>query len=308
VTNRAPVRRRAFHGDEYYQQFLETLDEAHQRFGVQVFGYCLLPNQYHLLIKTPEANLSRAMRHINGVYTQRYNRLKNSDGVVFRGRYKSVLVEEGSFQLQLSRYVHRLPVDLKYFKELDANPWTSLPAFTNTEKAPSWLYRDEVLFQLDDKRRAYKRYQAYVEEGNDDEIKRFFERKNTPSVMGSEKFRNKVFKARTQSRGVSRDELKKFRMSITSVIKAVADEFDVKPSDIKSGGRLAEGRNIPRWVAMYLCQDAAGHTLSSIAKSFGFKHYATVSTTIGKLKQEMAEDAKLARKVSGLLTRLTPQS
>ena len=62
-------------------------------------------NHYHLLVKTPEANLGRAMRHINGLYTQRYNRLRKQDGPLFRGRYKAILVEEDSYQLQLSRYI-----------------------------------------------------------------------------------------------------------------------------------------------------------------------------------------------------------
>jgi putative transposase len=78
------------------------LAEAHQRFGIQILCYCLMGNHYHLLVKTPEANLGRAMRHINGLYTQRYNRLKNTDGSLFRGRYKAICVEDDSYQLQLS--------------------------------------------------------------------------------------------------------------------------------------------------------------------------------------------------------------
>jgi putative transposase len=79
-------------------------------------------NHYHLLVKTPEANLGRAMRHINGLYTQRYNRLKNTDGPPFRGRYKVICVEEDSYQLQLSRYIHRNPVEAKLVKLLDDYP------------------------------------------------------------------------------------------------------------------------------------------------------------------------------------------
>ena len=80
VMNRGRDRQNIFHGDEYYEAFLLSLSEAHQRFGLQVLCYCLMSNHYHLLVKTPEANLGRAMRHINGVYTQRHNRLKRTDG------------------------------------------------------------------------------------------------------------------------------------------------------------------------------------------------------------------------------------
>ena len=73
-------------------------------------AYCLMPSHYHLLIQTPDANLSRCMRHINGVYTQRYNARNGCDGTLFRGRYKSILVEEDAYLLELVRYIHRNPL------------------------------------------------------------------------------------------------------------------------------------------------------------------------------------------------------
>lgn len=72
--NRGRGRQKIFHGDEYYESFLNTLSEARERFCLEVHAHCLIGNHYNLLVKTPEGNLRRAMRHINGVYTQRYNR------------------------------------------------------------------------------------------------------------------------------------------------------------------------------------------------------------------------------------------
>ncbi|HHJ18393.1 MAG TPA: hypothetical protein ENJ84_00960, partial [Gammaproteobacteria bacterium] len=80
VMNRGRGRQRIFDTDDYYQAFLETVVEAHHRFNLQIHAYCLMGNHYHLLVETPDANLSRSMRHINGVYTQRYNRLRKTDG------------------------------------------------------------------------------------------------------------------------------------------------------------------------------------------------------------------------------------
>ena len=93
VMNRGRGRQRIFHNDAYYQEFLKTLEEAYQRFDAIIHAYCLMGNHYHLLIETPRANLDRIMRHINGIYTQRYNRLKGTDGPLFRGRYKPILVD-----------------------------------------------------------------------------------------------------------------------------------------------------------------------------------------------------------------------
>lgn len=88
------ARQTIFHNTSYYQVFLETLEEASQRFNAVIHAYCLMSNHYHLIVETPLANISRVMRHVNGVYTQRYNRLKKTDGPLFRGRFKAILVDE----------------------------------------------------------------------------------------------------------------------------------------------------------------------------------------------------------------------
>jgi putative transposase len=75
VMNRGRGRQTIFPAEQYYQIFQKTLQEAHDRFGLEIHAYCLMSNHYHLLVKTPNANLSRCMRHINGLYTQRHNRL-----------------------------------------------------------------------------------------------------------------------------------------------------------------------------------------------------------------------------------------
>lgn len=113
VMNRGRGRQYIFHTEAYYQAFFETLSEACERFALVVHAYCLMGNHYHLLVQTPQGNLGRIMRHINGVYTQRYNRLKRTDGPLFRGRYKAILVDEDSYLLQLSRYIHRNPIEMK---------------------------------------------------------------------------------------------------------------------------------------------------------------------------------------------------
>lgn len=97
----------------YYQAFLNTLEEAYRQFDAVIHAYCLLSNHYHLLLETPRANLERIMRHVNGVYTQRHNRLKRTDGPLFRGRYKAMLIQDEAYLLQVGRYIHRNPVEVK---------------------------------------------------------------------------------------------------------------------------------------------------------------------------------------------------
>ncbi len=78
------------------------------------FEWLVMGNHYYILVKTPRGNFGRAMRHINGVYTQRYNWLKQTDGLsLFRGRYKAILINAASYLLQVSRYIHRNPIEQK---------------------------------------------------------------------------------------------------------------------------------------------------------------------------------------------------
>ena len=74
VMNRGRRREKIFRGDPDYIRFKDLLKESTEIWGVNICAYCLMPNHYHLLVQTPQANLSRFMRHVNGIYTQRFNR------------------------------------------------------------------------------------------------------------------------------------------------------------------------------------------------------------------------------------------
>ena len=139
VMNRGRGGQWIFHSDTYSHIFLDTLADAHERFGLVFHGYCLLGNHNHLLLQTPHGNLGRAMRHINGMYTQRYNRLKRTDGPLFRGRYQAILVEKDRYLLPLSRYIHRNPVETTSPRvhSLATYLWSSFPPISITPKHPN---------------------------------------------------------------------------------------------------------------------------------------------------------------------------
>ncbi|MDQ6992116.1 MAG: transposase [Mariprofundus sp.] len=92
------------------ESFINVLLQVVERFDWVCYAWCLMANHYHLLIETPKGNLSKGMRHWNGVYTQRLNRQYSRVGHVFQGRYKAILVEKDSHLLKLCRYIVRNPV------------------------------------------------------------------------------------------------------------------------------------------------------------------------------------------------------
>ena len=103
-----------------------------------------MTNHFHLLLNIPEGNLQRAMRHVGGLYTQRYNRLTKTDGSLFRGRYKAILVDSDEYLLHLSQYIHRNPLEANMVDDLERYAWSSYPAYIGKAPSQPWHYQDEV--------------------------------------------------------------------------------------------------------------------------------------------------------------------
>ena len=103
VTSRGDLREVIFEDEEGWLTFLSVLAEVVSRYNWICHGYCLLTNHYHLLIETPEGNLSKGMRQLNGVFTQASNRRHGRVGRLFQGRFKGILVDKDAYLLELSR-------------------------------------------------------------------------------------------------------------------------------------------------------------------------------------------------------------
>ena len=167
VMNRGRRAEDVFMDDSDYNTFLELLMDAMELWNVRIAAYCLMQNHYHLLVQTPIANVSRCMRHINGVYTQRFNRHQRCDGQLFRGRFKSIVVEADSYLLQLLKYIHRNSLRVGIVDKLDSYEWSSHKGYVSKAKKWDWLHKDFVLSML---------------------IIRIFEKKKLPWILGTESF------------------------------------------------------------------------------------------------------------------------
>src|SRR6056297_699146 len=139
VMNRGAARRDVFVSDTQRERFIQLLADLVDRFGIATHAYCLMGNHYHLLLHTPLGNLGRGMRHLNGVYTQFFNRDQGRDGALFRGRYKAILVDADAYLLHLSSYIHRNPLEAGMVECLTNYPWSSYAAYAGQTKPPPWL-------------------------------------------------------------------------------------------------------------------------------------------------------------------------
>lgn len=308
VMNRGQARRTIFHGEEYYKAFLRTLAEAHTRFGLQIHAYCLMDNHYHLLVKTPEGNLQRAMRHVGSVYTQWYNRKRKTDGALFRGRYKAILVDQDEYLLHLSKYIHKNPYEADIVGRLEDYSWSSYRCYIGLQKPQSWLYLQEVYGQLQAKRQVAKKYQAYVyKDGIHEMLEEFYSHDRLGSILGGEDFIEDIRgKSGETYEEAPRTEKLQLRPSMSRIVSAVSDHYKLSDSEIYQSKKGRGVKNQPRKIAMYLAQYLGGYRLTEIAKVFGLKHYGGVSNAIYMIKQEMGLDIKMSRSVNSIINRFDP--
>lgn len=166
VTARGDRREDIFEDDQDRQTFLLTLGQVITQFNWICHAWCLMDNHYHLLIQTPDSNLSKGMRQLNGVYTQASNRRHQRVGHLFQGRFKAILVDSDAYFLELTRYVVLNPVRAKMVKVAADWSWSSYRASVGLEPAASWLAVDGLLVQFSKRRSlAQERYAQFVAEG-----------------------------------------------------------------------------------------------------------------------------------------------
>jgi REP element-mobilizing transposase RayT len=139
VTSRGDRRERIFADDQDRRCLLEVLEQGLERFDAEAVAYCLMGNHYHFVLHTRSANLSLLMRHINGVYSQRFNRRHGLVGHLLQGRFKAVLVDRDAYLLEVCRYVELNPVRAGIVPAAADWAWSSYRAHTGQAESPVWL-------------------------------------------------------------------------------------------------------------------------------------------------------------------------
>ncbi len=148
VTSRGDRREPIYLNDGDREAWLDVLGCVCERFNWVVHSYCQMTNHFHLLVETPDGNLSAGMRQLNGQYTQKFNRTHALVGHLFQGRYKAILVQKETYLLELTRYIVLNPLRAKMVETLDSWPWSSYPAIVGLAPAPDWFDTDWMLGQF----------------------------------------------------------------------------------------------------------------------------------------------------------------
>ena len=307
VMNRGRRYEAIFEDKNDYKVFIDLLKEAIDIFHVKVASFCLMENHYHLLIQTPEANISRSMRHINGVYTQRYNRIHGYDGHLFRGRYKSILIDADSYLLQVMRYIHRNPISAGLSKNLNY-AWSSHKAYLSDTKKWNWISRDKI-FKMLSRRKALQKtvYRDFVNEPNNEDFSAIYKKRKLPAILGSESFLNLVKNGFfNRKRHIEVPESRMLAPESDNIMDVVCTEYGVSVTDLKTSARGQV--NEPRSVAIYLIRHLRSDTLSAICKEFGLKKDSSAGSIVDRVKKQMLKDKQFRKNVEQIEKKLIAKS
>ena len=201
LLSRGNERNDIFTDEKDRSSFLNAVGEMSERFRIDVFAYVLMDNHYHLLVRTRLANLKKAMQWFGTTYTQRFNRRHSRSGHLFQGRYKSIIIQNDAYLLQLSYYIHRNPLRAGIVKRLASYRWSSYNIYAYGRTAPVWLSTDLILSQFAGTQDCHRSYREKAQRYASEE-KRLFEDLRHGLILGSqqfvEKIRKKYIPAKTQ--------------------------------------------------------------------------------------------------------------
>ena len=268
VTSRGNAGEPVFRDEEDRGNILATIKKVRDRYNWLCHGYCLMDNHYHLMIETPDANLSQGMRQLNGVYTQKYNWRHSKAGHLFQGRYKSILVEKDNYLLELCRYVVLNPVRANMVKKPEEWNWSSYRATAGLKSLPDYLTADWILGLFNrNKREVQKRYRQFVREGIHQGLP-------WGELQGQVLLGEEGFIDRFKDLLIDKDQAKEIPRSQRYVSRP-------RLSKIFPSGESKPSRNRH----IYTASVNYGYTLKEIADHLHI-HYTTVSKVIAALERK----------------------
>lgn len=290
ITCRGNEKREIFRDADDRRDLLRVLDHVVDVCRWRVHAYVLMGNHYHLLLETPEPNLSWGMRQLNGTYTQHFNRRHSRVGHLFQGRFRPILVEKDAHLLELIRYVVLNPVRAGLVDEPERWNWSNYRATAGLARPPRWLEVDWTLAQLGGGALACDRYRQFVDSGRN--------KPQTPWVslkkqvfLGSEQFRRRAqerISARLPGREVPWAERHPSRPTFDAIVRAAATEFDTSPA------LLRHKRHSPlRLAVAYLARHEAGLHATDFAAWLGVERWA--ASRLARTAERLMSDSPFFR-------------
>jgi len=293
VYTRGQRREVIFYSDADKAKFLERLCETIQKYRLKLHAYVLMDNHFHLLLETPEGNLTKAMHYFNASYSNWFRTKHQLHGSIFQGRYKAILVEKEKYLIELSSYIHLNPVRAGTVENPEEYKWSSYRRYCDMEKGLPFLHTQEILDMLG----GSTAYRKFIHERLGQHMeKEAIYGKN--SLLGGELFKSHAIKQlskRQYPAGSEREisDLKRLQKVAAKDIKhAIIQQFH-----IDEGKLLAKQRgNIYRKLYLYGLKKFTVLSLAEIG-TLAAMDYAAVSELVRRFERESKEKKDMQQKI-----------
>jgi putative transposase len=240
VTSRGNERRSIFRDDDDRRLFQRLLAAGVRRFRWRLHAYVLMGNHYHLLLETPEPNLSCGMHWINSTYAQKFNSRHERVGHLVQGRFKAILVEKERHLLELVRYVVLNPVRAGLARSAGDWRWSNYRATAGLAPNPRWLEVDWTRSQFGSDLQARHAYQEFVSAGVG--LPEPWKRVVGQLFLGSDAFRRRIRAIQTATprrAGVPLDQHRAMRPALSEIVRVSASVLGVDPGELRERRRSA---------------------------------------------------------------------
>ena len=298
VMSRGNNREDIFRSDADRHLFLELLAALAERYNIQLHAYVLMGNHYHLLLKTNEANLSKAMQWFGTSYTRKFNLTHNKNGHLFQGRFKSIIVENDAYLLRLSCYIHRNPLRARLVDRLVDYPWSSYRFYAYDKNPPVWLTTRSILGQVSG-RESHKAYRKKVQHYSDEQG-RVWEDVKHGFIFGSWNFAADL---RSRFLGDRKDVELPQHNSLFSVfnpetlVMAASRALGFDLESVRTAKRVRPEEKEKRDVLVYLLWKT-GQLSNKAIGSFVGVSYSAISKITSRFDAEMLTDKGLREKLN----------
>ena len=299
VTARGNERHAIVRDDRDREAWRRTVADMVRHYHVVCHAWVLMDNHYHLVVETPTPNLSRALRHLNGVYTQRFNRGHGRVGHLFQGRFKAILIEKETHLLELCRYVVLNPVRAGAVTHPRLWRWSSYRATVGEESAPPWLHTDWLLAQFGTTVSAARAgYRRFVADGLEPSASPWSQVRGQ-IYLGSDRFLEQVAQRITGPDGpeIPVSQRRPGRPRVEALLVAIAEAYHV---DVQALLAPTRRPSEARQVALYAARRVAGTDLTEVARQFGLG-YAGVSRRVAAVEAKLLTDHRYRARVQALL-------
>ena len=296
VLSRGNEKRPIYYEPEDYMKFLELLGKTTEKFHVEIHAYVLMENHYHLLIRTRQANLSRAIQWLGVTYTGWLNRRHNRSGHLFQGRFKSFLIEDDRYFTAMCYYIHGNPVRAGIVEEVTAYPWSSGRAYANKGAGFQWLTTETILGMSRGSRKKFCLEQAAYLKRQESPLKEL----RHGLYMGGEDYAEECRRLAKAERSPEKPQMRLLQRSVDK--RQLSEEILGRLGADVADGHLTAKKQKRRLrdLCIYIMSRIGAYTNREIGELFGVG-YTAITGTVKRAEKRLEGNKRLQRSTEKIL-------